>query len=96
MTARTASSQQHFFDVWDHAERTPPPTDSHIVAADVPRLTGQNAAILARLQRGPATNRELAEISLKYTSRTSDLRAAGYRIACVRGPGGLSVYTLED
>ncbi|NLX57310.1 MAG: hypothetical protein GXY58_19545 [Planctomycetaceae bacterium] len=48
-----------------------------------PRLTGQNAAILERLKRGPATNRELAAISLKYTSRISDLRAAGYDVVVV-------------
>ena len=53
------------------------PTDPHISPQDRPRLTGQNAAILVRLQRGPATNRELAGISLRYTSRVSDLRVGG-------------------
>ena len=33
-----------------------------------------------RLQQGPATNVELAALALKYTSRLSDLRAAGYTI----------------
>jgi hypothetical protein len=37
---------------------------------------------------------ELAEISLKYTSRISDLRAMGYRVDCEKCPRGLSVYTL--
>lgn len=44
---------------------------------DRPRLEGQNAAILERLRRGPATNHELAAISLKYTARISDLRIKG-------------------
>lgn len=94
--AMRRENQVTFFDTWDELERCPaPPRDPHVSADDRPRLTGQNAAILERLRRGPATNRDLAEISLKYTSRVSDLRAAGYRIACERRPGGLSIYTLE-
>lgn len=46
--------------------------------------------------RGPATNRELASIALKYSSRTSDLRAAGFNIVCERGSDGLTWYRLED
>ena len=69
--------------------------DRHVPPADVPRLTGQNAAILAQLQHGPATNAMLARLSLKYTSRISDLRAAGYRIKCERMDRGLTIYTLE-
>lgn len=38
------------------------------------RLNGQCGRILYRLRQGPATNVELAEISLKYTARISDLR----------------------
>ena len=72
------------------------PRDPHIHAADVRRLTGQNAVILRRLQRGPATNDELIGISRKYTSRISDLRAAGHRITCERQGGGLTVYRLES
>ena len=63
---------------------------------DRPRLTGQNGAILERLRSGPATNQELAGISLKYTSRVSDLRKAGYTVACERQTGGLTRYTLEQ
>ena len=49
--------------------------DSHVTdAPEQARLSGQSARILARLEQGPATNRELAEISLKYTSRVSDVR----------------------
>jgi hypothetical protein len=53
-----------------------PVVDSHVTdVAEQSRLTGQSARILSRLEQGPATNRELAEISLKYTSRVSDVRA---------------------
>jgi len=60
------------------------------------RLTKQCQAILARLQQGPATNKELAGISLKYTGRISDLRAAGYGVENYdRNPRtGLSWYRL--
>ncbi len=57
-----------------------PATDPNVRESDVQRLTGQNALILARLRQGPATAAELAQISLKYTSRISDLRAAGYEV----------------
>jgi hypothetical protein len=65
-----------------------------LTPADKKRLTGQCAAILARLECGSATNVELASMSLKYTSRLSDLRAAGHVIECERKAGGLSVYRL--
>ena len=69
-------------------------------AEDVPRLAGQNERILARLRKGPATNVELAAVSLKYTSRISDIRAhlahaTGERIVCRKGAGGLTTYTIE-
>lgn len=47
------------------------------------RIENQCAKILALLKaRGNqgATNYELAQIALKYTSRVSDLRKAGWRI----------------
>lgn len=72
------------------------PIDPNVHAEDVPRLTGQNAAILDRLRSGPATNKELARLSLKYTSRLSDARAAGYQIVCKRLSGGLTEYRLVD
>lgn len=50
--------------------------------ADRARLSRQCAAILARLEAGPATNADLAALSLKYTSRISDLRRAGFDIDC--------------
>lgn len=56
------------------------PRDPNVARQDTRRLTGQNAAVLARLRAGPATAAELAAISLKYTSRISDLRAAGAEV----------------
>lgn len=63
--------------------------------ADRARLKGQNLAIYERLQRGPATNAELAAISLKYTSRIDDVRKAGIAIDAKRvGTSGTWVYSL--
>lgn len=72
-----------------------PPTDPHVgQIEDVVRLTGQNGAILKRLRQGPATNSELAELSLKYTSRVSDLRHHGFQIKAERQAGGVVRYSL--
>ena len=77
----------------------PPPTDPSAFAADIPRLSAQNDAVLSRLRRGPATNTELAAISLKYTSRISDLRKIldpmGMAIVCQRLGDGLTSYRIE-
>ena len=70
------------------------PTDPSVLPIDEPRLRGQNAAILERLKKGPASNVELSNMSLKYTSRISDLRAAGHVIECVRN-GTASTYRLR-
>jgi len=43
-------------------------------ALEIARLSGQLEQIMDRLLQGPVTNNELAAISLKYTSRISDLR----------------------
>lgn len=72
------------------------PVDPNVHPDDAPRLAGQNAAILERLRRGPATNVELSGLSLKYTGRLSDLRAAGYQIECERGEGGVNTYRLVN
>jgi len=75
--------------------RTIPPRDPNATATDRPRLTGQNARLLAMLEQGPTTNREMMLAGLlKYTSRISDLRAAGYRIVCEQLGGGVSEYRL--
>lgn len=57
-----------------------PPRDWGVTAEEVLRLSAQNAKVLARLQQGPASNLALSSLALKYTSRISDLRAAGYEI----------------
>jgi|GEM_PF-3012411 len=56
--------------------------DPRPIAKQVRRLSRQCHAIHERLQRGPATNHELARISLKYTARISDLRKAGINVEC--------------
>ena len=91
-------TQPSLFDI-DFLRGLMPPTDPHVDPSDVSRLTGQNAVILARLERGPATNDELSRISRKYTSRISDVRAwlqrHGKTIVCQRGVGGLNTYRIE-
>lgn len=67
---------------------------STLTAQDRQRLSSQCAMILARLERGHASNAELASISLKYTGRISELRAAGYCIECQRAENGLRMYAL--
>lgn len=70
-------------------------TDSHVTEpSEVKRLASQNARMLERLKRGPATNYELAQIALKYTSRIDNLRKAGYDIQCERHSGGGATYRL--
>lgn len=81
-----------------HARRTDPAT-SHQASEDVVhsgRLSRQCEAILERLQRGPATSAELAELALKYSGRISDLRRAGHKIQCSRGVMGEWIYFLYD
>jgi len=57
------------------------PRDSHVLdSAETRRLTRQAEDVLRRLQQGPASARELSAIALKYTSRVSDLRKAGYDV----------------
>jgi hypothetical protein len=70
----------------------------HAGPAESKRLSSQCQRILALLcEQGMATNSELAAISLKYTSRISDLRQAGYPVVCRENnkTTGRSVYVLE-
>ena len=48
--------------------------------------------ILVALEKGERTSRELSGLSLKYTSRVSDLRQRGYRIKAARQPSGVFRY----
>ena len=59
------------------------PRDWGVSSAERPRLSRQCWAILERLRQGPATNAELAEISIKYGARISDIRHAGYVIKLI-------------
>lgn len=61
---------------------------------DVERHEAQTDKILAKLQRGPCSNRELAEVALSYTRRIKDLREQGYNISLERLGGGLNYYHL--
>ncbi len=72
--------------------------DTKLEPEEKPRLGGQCRAILERLRQGPATNRELATISLKYTGRISDLRKSGYNIVVVSRDRktGIVWYELRD
>lgn len=63
---------------------------------ETPRLSRQCEEILTLLKAGPVSNRALSGIALKYTSRISDLRAAGYNIqARVDRVTGLTMYHLQ-
>jgi hypothetical protein len=89
-------TQQHLsFD-------TPPPNTitvdrGPLMEVEAPRLNGQCLQILERLKHGRASNRELAAISLKYTSRVSDLRKAGHVVKLVERDRatGLTFYELQ-
>ena len=71
---------------------------TEFMAGNVSCGIGTYEQMLDRLRYGPATNRDLAEIGLKYTGRISDLRAAGYRIVvtskCVET--GRCIYELKE
>ncbi len=68
--------------------------NSSVAAVDVVRLSGQCLAILRRLGEGPATNVELSKLSLKYTSRISEIKQAGHDVRAVREKGGVWRYSL--
>ena len=65
---------------------------------ELARLSRQCQAIATRLQAGPATNRELSGISLKYTSRISDLRDRGWDVQVMEQDraSGLTWYALQE
>ena len=73
------------------------PRDSHVLEPDeIHRLDASARKVLARLQQGRATRRELSEIALNVTARISDLRKAGYNPVCVeKHKCGRTVYELQ-
>lgn len=81
------------------------PLIRHGAPAEARRLSRQCQCILdafraagTSIGRPVLSNRHLAEIALKYTSRISDLRAAGYRIDVIGTDtrSGLVFYALGD
>lgn len=72
------------------ARRSDPPTSKEAAAELVAtgRLSRECRGVLERLQQGRQSSRDLAAVSLKYTARISDLRAAGYEITAERTPAG--------
>ena len=58
----------------------------------------QKQQILARLRRGPATNRDLNAIAFRYSARIAELRAEGHQIGWkpVKGKPSLTIYELKD
>jgi hypothetical protein len=66
------------------------------VRAERKRFKGQCGKILAMLEAGTTSNNVLACVSLKYTSRLSDLRQAGYdiRVDSRDYSTGLTTYRL--
>ena len=91
------SDQRDLFERFRDAPE-PTPCDPNVQPAEVKRLTGQNLAILERLRRGPCDNVELSRMALKYTSRISDLRAAGYKVEIIQSnsANGVNVYKLFE
>ncbi|MEX2287446.1 MAG: hypothetical protein WD648_10175 [Planctomycetaceae bacterium] len=74
-----------------------PPADPLVSSIDHKRLGSQNQEILERLRRGPATNKQLAAISINFTRRISDLKKAGHRIEAKRHrQTGIWTYRLEN
>ncbi len=67
------------------------------VADERKRLGKQCDRILVRLRQGPATNRELSGIALKYTGRLSELKQKGHSISVIKRDykTGLTLYELQ-
>lgn len=64
-------------------------------AAELARLDTAKSRVLARLQRGPATNVELNAICFRYGARVWELQRDGYRITKAPLSRGVWEYTLE-
>lgn len=72
------------------------PTDPGLTDAERARLSPQCARMLALLLVCPRWNYELADISLSYTRRLSDIRAHGYDITVIAtGDTGARLYGLH-
>jgi hypothetical protein len=75
------------------------PVNITVRREDAARLSGQCERILMRLRQGPATNHELAQIALKYTSRIDEVRRflahkTGEQLIAKRESGGVWNYEI--
>jgi hypothetical protein len=74
--------------------------NTELTQAAIPRLSNQCSRILTLFTSSPdgrVSNYELASVALKYTSRLSDLRKAGYDIVCtdLDHKTGLAHYEIQ-
>jgi hypothetical protein len=77
------------------AQRAIRARDRNVDPAQKPRLTGQNAAVLERLKRGPLSTVDAIHMGiLRCGARVYDLKAAGYEIQCTRAANGVATYEL--
>jgi hypothetical protein len=84
----------HLFD-----QGVSPPREQTPVQTEIARLNAAAERVLARLQRGPATNVELStpEIGgLAAIRRVWDLQQRGHVITKAHVKGGVWKYTLEQ
>jgi len=75
------------------------PSDNALTGSGTDRLAGQNAKILAMLRCGPVKNIDMITVSLKYTSRISEVRSYlkgfGETIVCRDLGKGITEYSIE-
>lgn len=82
----------------------PPVVDARVPRSEKRRLAGMSAEILARLQRGPVSNRELAEMfapGAAWRTRVSDCRKwleshRGQTVTHEDCGDGLYLYRIEE
>jgi hypothetical protein len=67
-------------EVYDEAQAAPDAAPDDDAEDDAETRAKQRAAILARLQQGPATNADLNKIGHRYSARIFELREAGHTI----------------
>jgi hypothetical protein len=70
--------------------------DTRLSESEKRRLSKQCRHILSMLRERRRTNVELAKVSLKYTSRISDLQKSGYDVRLVGKSGGVTTYELVE
>ena len=96
--ATVTQELQNAYDVYQFEREHGPSREgtATLPTSDNFRLTGQRAAILARLQEGPAQNVELKEIALCYTARIAELRHRGYDIRNQSLGDGITLFSLYE